>query len=95
MGGRGGGGGDIVLIAVCGTLIILIILPYGKQNKYVMISSLLFYNDVTVCSIFITMVMVRPFCWWCCVCCCIVFLTIMYSLFYEPAMTSTKLPLVG
>ena len=25
-------------------------------NKYVIISSLLFYDDVTVCSIFITMV---------------------------------------
>ena len=61
-------------------------------NKYVNINSLLFYDDVTVCSIFITMVTVRPFCQWCCVCCCIV--NFMHSLFYEPAMTTTKLPLV-
>ena len=91
------GGGDIVLIAVCGTLIILIILLCDKRNKYVMIStsSLLFYDDITVFSVFITMVTVRPFCWWGCVCSCIVLLTIMYSLFYEPAMTTTKLLLVG
>ena len=37
---------DIVLIAVCGTLIVLITLPCDK-NKYVIISSLLFY-DVTI-----------------------------------------------
>ena len=53
---------DIVLIVVlCGTLIILIMLPSDKQNKDVIRSSLLFYDDVTVCSIFITMVKVRPF----------------------------------
>ena len=42
----------------CGTLIIL---PCDKQNMYVIISLLLFYDDITVCSIFITMVKVRPF----------------------------------
>ena len=43
-----------------------------------------------------TMVKVRLFCWWCCVC-CIVLLTscILFLCFYEPAMTTTKLPLVG
>ena len=50
------------------------------------------------CSIFITiynytMVKVRLFCWWCCVC-CIVLLTLCIF-FNEPAMTTTKLPLVG
>ena len=55
----------------------------------------LFHDDVTVCSIFITMVKVRPFCWRSCVCCCIVLFNCMYSLFYEPSMTTTKLPLVG
>ena len=32
-----------------------------NKNKYVIINSLLFYDDVTVCSRFITMVKVRPF----------------------------------
>ena len=32
-----------------------------NKNKYVIISSSLFYDDVTVCSIFITMVKVSPF----------------------------------
>ena len=44
------------------------------------ISSLLFYDDVTVCSRFITIVKVRPFCWWCCVC-CIVLLTLCIHYF--------------
>ena len=65
-----------------------------NKNKYVIISSLLFYDDVTVCSIFTTMVKVRPFCWWCCVCCIVLF-NFMYSLFYEPTTTTTKLPLAG
>ena len=90
---------DVIIINCCVwyfNLIIWIILPCDKQNKYVIISSLLFYDDVTVCSIFITMVKVRAFCWWCCVCCCIVFFNFMYSLFYEPAMTATtKLALGG
>ena len=33
-----------------------------KGPGYVIISSLLFYDDVTVCSIFVTMVKARPFC---------------------------------
>ena len=38
---------DIVLIVVlCGTLIIL--LPSDKQNKYVILTSLLFYDEVTI-----------------------------------------------
>ena len=46
------------------------------------------------CYIFatITVVKVRLFCWWWCVY-CIVLLTLL--LFYEPAMTTTKLSLVG
>ena len=43
-------------------------------------------------------VKVRLFCWWCCVC-CIVLLTLcccfFICIFYEPAMTTKKLPLVG
>ena len=39
---------DIVLIAVCGTLIVLIILPSDKKNKYVILGSLLFDDDVTI-----------------------------------------------
>ena len=42
------------------------------KNKYVIISSLLFYEDVTVSSIFITMVKVRPFCW------CVVFVVVLF-----------------
>ena len=52
-----------------------------NKNEYEIISLLLFYDDVTVCSIFITMVKVRPFCWWCCVCCCIVLLTLCIHYF--------------
>ena len=32
-----------------------------NKSKYGIISSLLFDDDITVCSIFITMVKVRPF----------------------------------
>ena len=32
-----------------------------NQNKHVIVSSLQLYDDITVCSIFITMVKVRPF----------------------------------
>ena len=54
------------------------------KNKYVIISSLLFYEDVTVSSIFITMVTVRPFCWWCCVCRCIVLVILCIHYFTSP-----------
>ena len=45
------------------------------------------------------MVKVRLFCWWSCVCCIVlltfVFFCLVFCLFYELAMTTTKLPLVG
>ena len=62
----------IVLIAVCGTFIHYFnYITLWSTDKCVIISSLLFYDDVTVisnfcCAIFITMFKVRPFCWWCC-----------------------------
>ena len=64
-----------------------------NKNKYVIISSLLFYSDVTVCSIFITMVKVRLLL---VVLCLLLYCSFnfMYSLFYKPAMTTTKLPFV-
>ena len=55
---------DVIIINCCVwyfNLIIWIILPCDKQNKYVIIGSLLFYDDVIVCSIFTIMVKVRPF----------------------------------
>ena len=66
-----------------------------NKNKYVIISSLLFYDDVIGCSMFITMVKVRPFLL---VMLCLLLycsFNFMYALFYEPAKTTTKLPLVG
>ena len=71
---------DIVLIAVCGTLIIFIILPCDKRKQGCAHKFIIFYDDITVCSIFITMVKVRPFCWWWCVC-CIVLLTLCIHYF--------------
>ena len=42
------------------------------------------------------MVKVRLFCWWCCVCCFVLLTLCIFLLyFYEPTMTTTKLPLVG
>ena len=50
------------------------------------------------CSVFITILWLEwDSCWWCCVC-CIVLLTLCVFfclVFYEPAMTTTNLPLVG
>ena len=63
-----------------------------NKNKYVIISSLLFYDDVTVCCIFITMVKVRPFCWWCCVC-CIVLLTLCIHYFTSLPRPQQNCPL--
>ena len=63
----------------------------SRQRYCSIISSLLFYDDIPVCSIFITMVKVRPFRWRCCVCCCIVLLCIHY--FTSPPWPQQNCPL--